>query len=1212
MKRNSRCLLALCLALLFLNYGQGQAIPFISHDIFQTGYFIENHGQYKQYATEKKPVLFGIDNNSDHIYFHPSGFTMVLSKTVKDENNKHENEEGAGRIIETLIAFEWLGANRECNIEGIRKSKHYFSYGDPQFQSYGFEKIIYHDLYPGIDLEYIIPEKGGVKYSLIIRPGGDLSKVKLMYSGDHVKASLTSDSSIIIHNAIEDIMESGLVAHYGDQASVEIKYTIKGNIIGFKPEKEYDHSQTLTIDPWVANITTLTATGNGSNKGYDVDYDIAGNLYVYGAGRTGSSASAENMKVAKYNTSGTILWTFNGAVPSVSWQSKGDVGYMGNFVVDKSSGKVYIGQGFVGSGTQIVRLTTNAVYDTFISTKDVDFQEIWEMNFNCKTGTVFGMGGGTTSNINFGEISSTGAFNLKNITGYNFTSQDILSSTLNQDNDMFVIFPGVIPPALIDNHIMKLNKAYTSKVWDISCGYNNFMELYQKPYITNSVNSNGFNALAANSDYLFYYDGYNLKAFNVSNGTQAGNAITIGGQTPKFQGGIYADACNNVYIGCLNGRIKGYNFDGTTFNPIAGFNFNSAAVYDIKFNIANGSFYVSGDGFVATAKGSVSCGDYSFKSNLIVSCGKAVVSVSDADTVANFQYTWYDSTSATIIRKVFYTNATHDSVSTLTSNHKYALTIIKEPLCGLAGVTLPFVLPCAKVDTFICDANPIRIINKWYNVAGVFKDTLKSINNTDSIVTISITQRYKSSSQLSAEICQGDTLKIGKHKYISGGIYTDTLVNNGGCDSILTTTLTVKTKTAYPVISTICQGDTFRFGKYQYFTSGIYKDTLKYSTGCDSVIITLQLTVAPKKNTSLTLKVCPDDSITVGSHKYFQPGLYIDTLKTYLSCDSIITLTVQHITSSNLTLTPSICAGDTFHFNSHTYYIAGSYTDTVKAKKGCDSIIAQITLKTLSPSHDTISANLCEGDTFRIGVHKYFTNGIYTDHFVNTSGCDSVITSIITITNRIRKNIIYTICYGDSLKIGNRYYKRSGYYSDTLKKIACDTILNIHLNVSGEPTFRIVKDTFVCEFRNGSVELKVPGYGSYLWAPGGEKTQAITVSKAGKYICYGDDGVFCRFSDTFNIANYCGTEVIIPSAFSPDGNGVNDFFLPSSEFLTDYNMKIYNRWGELLFESNDLEKGWDGNYLNEAAQEGVYIYIIRVVGIDHKQLSRKGTFTLVR
>ena len=86
----------------------------------------------------------------------------------------------------------------------------------------------------------------------------------------------------------------------------------------------------------------------------------------------------------------------------------------------------------------------------------------------------------------------------------------------------------------------------------------------------------------------------------------------------------------------------------------------------------------------------------------------------------------------------------------------------------------------------------------------------------------------------------------------------------------------------------------------------------------------------------------------------------------------------------------------------------------------------------------------------------------------------------------------------------------------------------------------------------------------------------------------------------------------VPNAFAPDG--VNKMFAPKGQFLdfSRYEMVIYNRWGEELFRTRDINQGWDGTYNGELVQLGSYVYMIRFVDADGQEHRRKGTVTVVR
>ena len=87
--------------------------------------------------------------------------------------------------------------------------------------------------------------------------------------------------------------------------------------------------------------------------------------------------------------------------------------------------------------------------------------------------------------------------------------------------------------------------------------------------------------------------------------------------------------------------------------------------------------------------------------------------------------------------------------------------------------------------------------------------------------------------------------------------------------------------------------------------------------------------------------------------------------------------------------------------------------------------------------------------------------------------------------------------------------------------------------------------------------------------------------------------------------------IFVPNSFSPNGDGINDVFTPVSANLTEYNMIIFDRWGEIIFVSNDVNKGWDGTYKGQYCQTGVYGVTITYKG-NSPQKSYVGTITLLR
>ncbi|MCC7296785.1 MAG: gliding motility-associated C-terminal domain-containing protein [Bacteroidia bacterium] len=96
--------------------------------------------------------------------------------------------------------------------------------------------------------------------------------------------------------------------------------------------------------------------------------------------------------------------------------------------------------------------------------------------------------------------------------------------------------------------------------------------------------------------------------------------------------------------------------------------------------------------------------------------------------------------------------------------------------------------------------------------------------------------------------------------------------------------------------------------------------------------------------------------------------------------------------------------------------------------------------------------------------------------------------------------------------------------------------------------------------------------------------------------------------------------VYVPTAFSPDDNRLNEIFKPVSAYIHQnsddpnerYEFRIYNRWGQLVFETNDPKLGWDGRFGGELSQTGLYIWSLKALGFDGVPHRINGTVYLMR
>jgi len=522
--------------------------------------FIENKGQFAD--INDRNVLFANFDNAEDYYFTNKGLIIKLDTVLYKKpwakkvfgifNKEKEVEREYFKETSFYLYAEWQNSNPDVQIEASDKTEGYYTFGLNKEICSGYKKITYKNIYPNIDIEYFIPgDSSGIKYNLILHAGADASDISLKYSGDVNEIIQDNNGNIVIKISLHNITEHAPKSYYSKTAGdISSSYILKDNIITFYVSNT-NKNETLIIDPWISGFSM-----SGDDWGYDVDYDANNNLYVYIHDYT-----LGVWYVRKYSSTGTLLWTH------ITSTTIAD--YEGNFIVDRLTNKIYIGDGYNGTGSIAYRIDLAGVADGFISQQVETFQEIWDFAFDYNNNQLIALGGGTTSNLNGGLINTnSGVVSIANFTGLPGAGQDISCNTVDNQGNLFVVYANSSFGS--NGHLISLvNNSLNGNIWQVDHGMNGFQELLNHcPNGACTYHSNAYNGLAVNNDYLYYYDGSGLAAFNKATGAKiAATSVGYSGQfyTPIAQGGIAVDNCNNIYVGGPLSNILEYNFNGTSF-----------------------------------------------------------------------------------------------------------------------------------------------------------------------------------------------------------------------------------------------------------------------------------------------------------------------------------------------------------------------------------------------------------------------------------------------------------------------------------------------------------------------------------------------------------------------------------------------------------------------------------------------------------------------
>jgi hypothetical protein len=213
--------------------------------------------------------------------------------------------------------------------------------------------------------------------------------------------------------------------------------------------------------------------------------------------------------------------------------------------------------------------------------------------------------------------------------------------------------------------------------------------------------------------------------------------------------------------------------------------------------------------------------------------------------------------------------------------------------------------------------------------------------------------------QVDITLCAGESITLGGQDYSTPDTVVLTLLNNIGCDSIITYIIEVLPQLTRSESISFCPGETVVIGGQAYTQSGTVIDTLPGIAACDT-IVTYTLTLLPQPTRSESISFCPGEIVMIGGQAYTQSGTVIDTLPGVVACDTIVTYTLTLLPQPTRSESISFCPGETVVIGGQAYTQPGTVVDTIPGVAACDTIVTY-TLTSLLPSPSVVSIE-CPND----------------------------------------------------------------------------------------------------------------------------------------------------------------------------------------------------------------------------------------------------------
>ena len=279
------------------------------------------------------------------------------------------------------------------------------------------------------------------------------------------------------------------------------------------------------------------------------------------------------------------------------------------------------------------------------------------------------------------------------------------------------------------------------------------------------------------------------------------------------------------------------------------------------------------------------------------------------------------------------------------------------------------------------------------------------------------------------------------------------------------------------------------------------------------------------------------------------------------------------------------------------------------------------------PIPTTRQVTLCAGESYHLGDSTYTKSGTYRNVLSRPLLCDSLVVTELTVLPIVRSTQQVMLCQGSQLVIGDSTYRTTGTYETRIHRAAplCDSIVTTQL-VMNQLTSNPLRDTLVMQ--GDSIQLiasNATGTGYvYSWSPKDglscpscAKTWAKPTQTTRYQVIISDSLTGCNTGYDLNVA-VIPCALAIPSAFTPNGDGINDTFRVTANPCRGRlrQLTIYNRWGQVVFHQkitavSDKLLEWDGTYQGEFAHTGVYNYQLTIESTTGTVSNHSGTLTLM-
>lgn len=1172
--------------------------------------FIENKGQWDNRIKYKGQIPNG------NFYLQPNGYKVVLQDAAelnavqeKLHNHTHGATNNAARSVVNAPEFrgvrshsyevKFLYANKEAEIipeKPISTYNNYFIGNDPSKWAADckiYTAVTYKNVYPGIDVRYY-SGNNNLKYDIIVQPHADISKVALLFDGvDDLKIK---NEELLVKTSVQEVRElkpySYLISAYGKK-TVNCRYILKGNILRFELDN-YDKNATLVIDP---TLVFSTFTGSTSdNWGYTATFDGAGNFYAggivfgndnYGIGNgpwfdNSFNGGEYDMYIMKLNPSGSnrLYATYIGG---------GGKEQPHSLIVDKNGNLIIAGR------------TTSPDYPNTLGTPAGGLYDIVITMLNASGNGLINsrrIGGSGNDGVNIAEkVTTVAPPTIRRNYGDDARSEVIIDrdgniclASCSQSSD----FPLVNPTQAAngggvtnqDAVLIKLSSDLSSVIFSTYFGGNGddaaFVisenPLNGKLYVGGATTSSNF---PGDKTGVLY------PAFQ---GSVADGFVSIFSTTGQLE--------KTTYMGTSNGAdvVFGLKFDRKGFPYVTGTTTGTWPVFNAAYVNAGAKQ------FIAKLKADLSEFIYSttFGKNATVPSISIIAFL--VDRCENV-----------------YVSGWGGDINSGSSRTDY--------VPGQNTFNMP-ITPDARQKENQADGSDFYFFVLEKNAAGILYGSYFGQTGGFGEHVDGGTSRFDENGVIYQALCANcDAVTLFP---TTGGVWSPSNGSNrcnmaavkmafnlAGVGSSIKSEINGKRDSSGCMPVTVTFTDTLAMAvKYVWsYGDGTKRDT--------TTVPTVNHTFTQPGFYKIMLIAIDSSACNIADTSYKTIRVRNDEAKLLMSAEKQQPCQALSFKFSNLSTAPP---GKPFKNNSFIW----NFGDGIRQVSGTQPVIHNYaspgTYKVWLVLADTNYCNAPDSISLTINISDKVKASFTTD----TISC-APYDAVFTYTGLGGQNFLWS--FGDNTTSTDKdpvhTYTNPGTYFVKLIVTdpgTCNLIDSALATIvaRGKPTSKFVFTPNPPQ-SNTPVNFTNQSFGAirYQWNFGDGEIINTTKRDTAIEHAYNVGGTYNACLIAYNDAGCtdtsCATIVAkvipaydVPNAFTPNGDGINDNVNVKGFGIKNIDWKIYNRWGTLLFQTNNLKQGWNGRVNGILQPQDVYTYILEVEFYDGKKDLKKGDITLLR